>query len=355
VLDFTSALYLGMTHPSASLRPWARLTTGTPAALSTPAAALRVAGALAGLQGCAAATVTRSTLHAFWDLVPLWAGPGTALYIDAGAYPVSRWAAERAASRGTPVRTFPHLDASALRRRISGDAGRRPVVVADGVCGGCGRVTPVAAHLAAARRQGGLLVLDDTQALGLLGHDAGPAAPFGQGGGGSLRFCGVSSPHVVLVSSLAKALGVPMTVICGPASLIQRLEETGETRVYSSPPSLAELHAAEHALAGNLAGGDRLRRRLARLVEAFQAAIRDLGPRWLGLLNGIFPVQNIAVPAAAARQIHQELLRRGVLTVLLRETCQRGPAIGFVITVTHTRADVERAGHALRATLRAVR
>ena len=355
MLDFTSSLYLGMAHPSASLRPWTRLTTGTPAALSTPAAALRVAGALARLEGCAAATLARSTLHAFWDLIPLCAGPGSAVYIDAGAYPISRWATERAAQRGTPVRTFPHLDTATLRRRISDDAGRRRVVVADGVCAGCGRVAPVAGHLAAARRHGGVLVLDDTQALGLLGHDPGPAAPFGHGGGGSLRFCGITAPHVVLVSSMAKAFGVPMTVISGPASLIRRLEETGETRMHSSPPSIADVHAAEHALAGDLGRADRLRLRLARLVEAFQEAIRDLGPRWLGLLNGIFPVQNIAVPAAAARQIHQELLRRGVLTVLHQGTCQRGPAIGFVITVRHTRADIERAGYALCASLRTAR
>ena len=33
VLDFTSALYLGLQHPSRSLRPWRQFTTGAPAAL----------------------------------------------------------------------------------------------------------------------------------------------------------------------------------------------------------------------------------------------------------------------------------------------------------------------------------
>jgi len=36
VLDFTSALYLGLRHPSGSLRPWARFTLGVPAALAAP-------------------------------------------------------------------------------------------------------------------------------------------------------------------------------------------------------------------------------------------------------------------------------------------------------------------------------
>src|SRR6202042_578555 len=89
-LDFTSSLYLGMAHPSTSLRPWARLTAGAPAALTAPAAAPRVAGAFARLQGCQAATLARSTLHAYWDLVPACAAPGTAIYVDSGAYPISR-------------------------------------------------------------------------------------------------------------------------------------------------------------------------------------------------------------------------------------------------------------------------
>ena len=44
MLDFTSALYLGMRHAHETLRPWAQLTTGRPAALE-PAAGGRERGA----------------------------------------------------------------------------------------------------------------------------------------------------------------------------------------------------------------------------------------------------------------------------------------------------------------------
>ena len=46
--DFTSALYLGMHHPSRSLRGWDRLTTGVPAALGEPPRAARLASRAAG-------------------------------------------------------------------------------------------------------------------------------------------------------------------------------------------------------------------------------------------------------------------------------------------------------------------
>ena len=80
MLDFTSALYLGLRHPTGSLRPWAQLTSGRPAALATPANQAGVAQALARLQGCEMATLSSSTLHLFWDLFGVLAGGRVAIY-----------------------------------------------------------------------------------------------------------------------------------------------------------------------------------------------------------------------------------------------------------------------------------
>ena len=71
MLDFTSALYLGLRHPSRSLRAWPALTAGQPAALESPARRFGVARQLAALQGCERATLLPSTLHLFWDLFGL--------------------------------------------------------------------------------------------------------------------------------------------------------------------------------------------------------------------------------------------------------------------------------------------
>jgi 8-amino-7-oxononanoate synthase len=68
VLDFTSALYLGMHHTTGALRPWRSLTTGRPAALAEPPGAAAVVNHLADLVGCERATLLPSTLHLFWDL-----------------------------------------------------------------------------------------------------------------------------------------------------------------------------------------------------------------------------------------------------------------------------------------------
>src|SRR5262245_50393298 len=107
MLDFTSSLYLGLQHPSWSLEPWASMSTGRPAALGTPDKHRQVAAALADLTGCERATLHSSTLHVFWDLFGMLARR-TAIFMDAGVYPIGRWGVERAASRCIPVQVFTH-------------------------------------------------------------------------------------------------------------------------------------------------------------------------------------------------------------------------------------------------------
>ena len=141
MLDFTSALYLGLRHPSPSLRPWRALTTGKPAALEPPPDASGVAQELAALQGCERATLLPSTLHLFWDLFGVLARDRVRIYMDAGSYAIARWGVERAAARDIPVRSFPHHDAAAARKLIERDRASSgyPIIVADGLCPKCGK------------------------------------------------------------------------------------------------------------------------------------------------------------------------------------------------------------------------
>src|ERR1700745_2783322 len=100
MLDFTSALYLGMRHPSCALRPWSQFTTGVPAALGWLPEAWSIAHEFAALQGCEGGVLGTSTLHQFWDLFGILGRQQVAIHVDAGAYPIARWGVERAAARG---------------------------------------------------------------------------------------------------------------------------------------------------------------------------------------------------------------------------------------------------------------
>ena len=349
MLDFTSALYLGFLHASRELRPWTQFTTGAPAALTVPEAAGRVARELAALQGLERATLAPSTLHLVWDLFGLLARERPAVFLDDGTYPVARWGVERAAARGARVVRFPHHDARTLRQAVAASRRglQRTVIVADGFCPACGQAAPVDEYLAAAQEGNGLLVLDDTQALGIFGESPGPNAPYGRGGGGMLRHAQTGGPRAVLVSSLAKAFGVPMAALSGSGAIVQAFEEQSESRTHSSPPSIAALHAAERALERNRREGDAVRLRLAGLVRHFRLRARATG---LALVETGFPVQTLRGDARfGAVEAHRSLLEKGIRAVLHRSHSDRGPRLSFLITANHTVPQLERTLEALSA------
>jgi 8-amino-7-oxononanoate synthase len=329
VLDFTSSLYLGLQHDSRSLAPWRALTTGVPAALHDPPQAAAVAGRLAALQGCEHATLATSTLHLCVDLLGQLGADRPTILVDAGTYPIGRLGVELAAARGARVVIFPRHDTAALRRGLRA-APPRPVVVADGYAPGLGPA-PVGAYLESVRECGGLLVLDDTQALGLLGAH----------GGGSLREHRVGGPDVALVCSLAKAFGAPIAALSGARALVRRYESQSTTRVHCSPPSAAVVHAAARALEINARYGGQLRRRLAAMVRRLRAGLAAVGLRPLG---GRFPVQVLGPPEVADPPgAHERLRQLGVACVLRRDAVGGSPQLAFVLTVRHSSRDIDRA------------
>src|SRR5262249_30301220 len=201
----------------------------------------RVAQEIAALQGCERGTLGTSTLHLFWDLFGMLARQRVRIYIDAGAYPIARWGVEREAARGAVVCSFRHYDPEALKRQVSRGSGYglRPLVVADGFCPGCGQAAPLRAYRDCVRSFGGLLILDDTQALGIFGQSPEPGAPYGKGGGGMLVAAKISGPDVLAVSSLAKGFGAPLAVLAGTKCPGGGFERQSHAPVHLRPPSAA--------------------------------------------------------------------------------------------------------------------
>jgi len=346
-LDFASALYLGMRHPWAALGPWSSLTTGLPAVLEPPPGAGAAARRLARLQGCEAALFLPSTLHLFWDLFGVLAPGAGAVLVDEGAYAVARWGVERARCAGVPARTFGHHSAAGLRRALRAAGRGRPVVVCDGFCPGCGRSAPLPEYLDAVRAAGGLLVVDDTQALGIWGEGPAPGLPYGRGGGGSLRRWGIEGPELLVGASLAKGFGAPLAALSGSREWVGRFAAASRTRVHGSPPSIPAVRAAARALALNRARGDRLRERLAAAVERFRGELAERGVRRVA--GGCFPVQTLP-GLADAGAVHARLEREGIRAVL---RAAPGPVLTFLLRADHEEHDLARAACAVARAARA--
>jgi 8-amino-7-oxononanoate synthase len=348
MIDFTSALYLGMRHAHWALPPWRQLTTGRPAALKEPPEADRLSQDIARLLGCERAILAPSTLHLFWDLFDVLASHPIAIYVDAGTHPIARWGVERAGARGIRLAAFPEHDPDSLETLLRRDraGGRPPVVVTDGLCAETGRPAPLADYLTLVRKHGGRLVVDDTQALGVLGTDPSDDAPYGHGGGGTPAWRGIEAPELIIGSSLAKGFGAPLAVVAGAATVISDFEKLSATRIHCSSPSLANIGAAQRALAINNREGDVLRARLAKLVRHFKAGLRCIG---LAAQGGLFPVQTLkAIECVEPESLHSRLLDLGVGALLHRSRSSHRPILSFLITAAHTRADVGRCIDALR-------
>ncbi|SEF80717.1 8-amino-7-oxononanoate synthase [Nitrosomonas ureae] len=341
MINFTSALYLGLHHPSQFLQPWQQLTLGVPAVLAEPPGAEEVAGKLAQLQGCEQGVLLPSTLHLFWDLFGMLHRQPAVLFLDEGAYAIARWGAEQFRAKGGDIYIFRHHDPEALLAQIKLHAQRKkyPVVIADGFCPVCGHAAPVGDYLEIVRRFGGLLVLDDTQALGILGESPAWHSPYGKGGGGMLRRGGNFGPDIVVGSSLAKGFGVPVAVLASSNKLVKRFKTTSDTRVHGSPPSIAVIHAAAHALKVNEFYGNVLRHRLAQRVAQFRKGLKAIG--W-DSSGGWFPVQILrGIVGDAAVRMHQYLSREGVQTVLSRPRNNGEARLSFLITARHTIGEID--------------
>jgi 8-amino-7-oxononanoate synthase len=346
--DFTSALYLGFDHASGSLPGWARLTLGKPAVLEDVPGTLQVQRELAALTGCEQVVLGASTLHLFNDLFGMLAGrDDIAIWIDEAAYPIARWGADRAAAGGVPVRTFAGHDADALWKAMNANPKARPVIVTDGFYPIGGEPAPLVDYARFAAAGNGLLIVDDTQALGLFGRPVRSADPYGSGGGGSIRRFNLerAASGIVVVSSLAKALGVPVAMLGGSREFVEEFHGKSATLVHCSPPSAVTILAAGRALELNRRWGDALRRRLAERVIRFRRGLPGLTAT-----RSLFPVQPLRLPGDMGamgtmdvRRLYRRLLERGVQPVLHREAGGRNSRISFVLSARHRLSEIDYA------------
>lgn len=350
MIDLVSSLYLGLAHPSNCLPGWKALTAGVPAALQEPPGAREVAARTRRLLGAATTYVAPSTLHAFVDVAAaLTTHPArpAVLAVDVAAYPIGRIGLGRGLQPGAKrIASLPHFHPESAARwaHRQRQAGRRPVLLIDGFCPGCGRIAPLEALSRAVGAEGGVLVVDDTQALGIVGFDIGDGHPWGHSGGGSLARAGCLA-NVIVVASMAKAFGAPVAIVGGPAEILKTGRPYGPTFAHSSPPSVPSLLAAGRALQINDDLGDLLRRRLLDRVLTLRGALLRHG---LSVDSGLFPVVRIPVGSGLeAVQLAGRLRDLGVRGVPLGPSCKGRAALGLAVTAVLPGSDLRRAASAV--------
>ncbi len=340
-LDFTSALYLGMKHSSEDLLAWDSLTTGVPAALKEPKLARQLSGQLAKMMGAEAGIAYPSTLHLFRDLFDLMIREDVLFLLDDKAYPISSWGIDGAWVKSVQVLHFPHGDSQRLKGLLRSNLrkGQRPVIVTDGWCPQCGRAMPLQTYISLLKPFGGILVIDDTQALGILGKRPTRQMPYGFGGGGILPWLGLQGSNIVIGSSLAKGFGVPFAVLAGDNILVKKIRQHSLTQVHCSPPSSADFRAAQQALQINTQHGDTLRQLLYQNVLFFKQELWNAGIYTSG---GIFPVQLLKeITKEGALYLLDRLSEKEVQAILVKSH-ETMPAPCFILRADHTIKDIRQ-------------
>ena len=226
MLDFTSALYLGLRHPSSGRSaPGTALTLGRPAALGEPPGAAASRRSSRGLQGC---EQTRSCCRQRCICSATCSACSPASGWSSCAMP--RCIRSRAGGWNRPPQSvcrptvFPTTMRQrsrawcAVRRGRSGDRSSSPMVTARAAATWRrframrnSRSAAAATWCSTIRRRWACSAMRRIV-----------PNPYGNGGGGALRWHGVSGPHIIVGSSLAKGFGAPLAVLAGSGELIDR-------------------------------------------------------------------------------------------------------------------------------------
>jgi len=171
-------------------------------------------------------------------------------------------------SAGKPAVPFAHLEPGDLERKLKKNLhpGQVPLLITDAVFPVTGAMAPLADYAELISRYGGILVVDDSHGVGVLGEN----------GRGSLEHWGVEGGRCYLAGTLSKAFGGFGGIIPGDEGLMERIARNVRIPVGGSPPPIPAAAASAEGIR-ILSEHPELRERLRRNVAHLRARLRDLG------------------------------------------------------------------------------
>jgi 8-amino-7-oxononanoate synthase len=231
-------------------------------------------------------------------------------------------------------RSYPHRDASALRRVLRQarrmDHPGRLLVVTDTVFSMDGDCAPLVAIGDICEESGALLYVDEAHATGCVGPS----------GHGLVEMSGLNlDPAVLTMSTLSKALGSLGAVVTGSQLMIDYLINVCRTFVFTTalpPPVIASAVAALDLLEDE----SELVARLQGNAELLRMGLQDLGFNTLASQTQIVPV--LVGDAQQTLEMAAALREHGVFVVAIRPpTVPAGQSrLRASVMATHTSDDI---------------
>jgi 8-amino-7-oxononanoate synthase len=164
---------------------------------------------------------------------------------------------------------YPHLDLHVLEGQLGANRAKQRLILTDAVFSMDGDIAPLPELLALAERFDAWLLVDDAHGFGVLGPQGrGSAAHFGLKPGGRL----------LVMGTLGKAAGVSGAFVAGDATVIDWLEQSARTAMFTTgvPPALTFALLESLKL---IEAGDALREHLQALIARLRAGLQPICDR----------------------------------------------------------------------------
>jgi 7-keto-8-aminopelargonate synthetase-like enzyme len=310
LVNFSSDDYLGLANDSllreAATAGIAEFGLGAGASRlvsGTQSPHVRLEIALAKWKGTQAALCFSSGYAAALGTIPALASKHDVVLLDKLCHPSL---IDGAKLSGATLRVFPHNHLGKLESHLDWARREHPdsriVIITESVFAMEGHRAPLRQLIGLKKRYGAVLLLDEADAVGVLGNN----------GRGLADEEGLAQHVDVHLGSLGKALGVSGGYVCGSRSLIEWLMNRARSFVFSTapPPALAAAGTAAVDFLASPAGEERRQLLWERIVQLRAA----LGAAWVD--QSVNQVAPPAVPAGVPARgkgaaLRELLLRRG--------------------------------------------
>jgi 8-amino-7-oxononanoate synthase len=161
---------------------------------------------------------------------------------------------------------YPHLDLTVLEGQLAASRAKHRLIVTDAVFSMDGDMAPLPELLALADRFDAWLLVDDAHGFGVLGP---------QGRGTAAHFSLKPTGRLVVMGTLGKAAGVSGAFVAGDADVIDWLEQSARTAIFTTgvPPALTFALLESLKL---IEAGDGLRTHLQTLIARLRAGLQPI-------------------------------------------------------------------------------
>lgn len=229
------------------------------------------------------------------------------------------------------LRVYRHKDTEQLAKLLRREKKKgQTIIITDGVFSMDGDIAPLAEILRLAEEFDALIYLDDAHATGVLGPN----------GGGTCDHFGLSSPRIIQMGTLSKALGSLGGFIATDQVFIEYLINKARPFIYTTalPPALLATALAGFDLIEN---DPEIRNRLWQLTRHVRTQINQMGFNTCGSETPIIPI--LIGPTETALTFSQKLVEEGIYIPAIRPpTVPDGTSrLRISLMATHTDEQIQ--------------